>query len=83
MVENLIKFETAPRPMVEGRSKIPYEEIFKSLQALDSTKSLVFKEKEMSNDRVYQIRAKARKLNLPYVRVAKQNGKVYMWMHID
>jgi len=45
-MENLIKFETAPRPVISGRTKFPYEEVLKSLSVLDSTSSIVFPEKE-------------------------------------
>lgn len=84
-MEGIIKFETGPKPLTAGRSKFPYEEVIKTLQDLDSTKSIIFSEKECKYNNVQMLRKIATKLNLPYVKHSRQgsgkNIKVYLWMN--
>ena len=79
-MKNLIRFETADRPLTSGKSKFPYGEALQSLRVLESTKSLVISEKECSWNNINQLRKHARKHALGFVKACKQNGKVYLWL---
>lgn len=81
-MDNLIKFETADRPMTT-RGGFPYEEIIKSLKALASTKAIVCSEKELTVNRITHLRNIAKKQGLEKVFVARKNGKVYVWSNCN
>lgn len=80
-MNDIIKFETAPRPLTSGKSKFPYEAVIKSLQDLDSTKSLVFPEKECKYNNIQMLRKLANTAKLPYVKYSHQCKRIYLWMN--
>jgi len=86
MEVNEMKFETAPRPLVAGKSKFPYNAVLKALQELDSTKSITMPEKECKYGNVAMLRKIASENNLPYVKHTMMGSKkgqrtVYLWMN--
>ena len=80
-MENLVKFETAPRPMTSGKGSFPYEEVLKSLRVLDATKSLVFKKDEINQNKMAYLTSMARKNGLGKIKRARIDGKIYIWIN--
>ena len=78
-IENLIEFETGPRPLVT-KSNYPYGKIMDGLKALDSTKSLVFDKAKFGNNRLQTLRNIAKKGNLGYIKQCRKGEKVYVWL---
>lgn len=79
-MENVIRFETAPRPLYTGRSNFPYEEIMKSLEVLDSTSSVVLSQKECKTNNITYLSAMVTKSGSGRLRSCSKNGKVYLWI---
>jgi len=67
--------------MCTGRSKFPYNALCESLKVLDSTKSVVMDEKEISQNNLTFLRKIVKDNTGWFVNVAKQDGKVYLWVN--
>jgi len=79
-VENLIDFETAPKPLVT-KTDFPYRKVLDSLKALDATKSLVFDSDKFPYYRLQRLRIFAGREGLGYIKQCKKGEKVYVWMN--
>jgi len=82
-MKNMINFKTADRPSITRSCKFPYETVLNALKVLDSTKSIVFDEDEIKQGNVYLLRKFAGQLGVGYVRRARIDGKIHLWLTKD
>lgn len=82
-MENLIpdNIQVVDRPIVSGRSKFPYEAVLKTLRVIDSTKSVIMKEKEINPNNLSYLRTLVENELDMRLRYCKKDGCVYIWIN--
>ncbi len=86
-MENLMQdistenFKIAEKPVCSSRSSFPYGSVVRTLKLLESSKSIVFDEKEIKSNNVAYLREIMKKQGLPELRQCRVHNKVHLWIN--